>query len=76
MESDYEVDHGLVDEMPTLGILLDGNRQLTTSNRFLCVRRLDRLTFYSMTDCNALLIIKICTMTAVRLTRLPGQRRS
>lgn len=60
--------------MPTLGILLGGNRQLATSNRFLCVSRLDRLTFCSMKDCYELLIFKVCTMTAFRLPRLsrPG----
>ncbi len=33
-----------------------GSRRLATSNRLLCVSRLDRLTFRSMKDCYALLI--------------------
>ena len=56
MESIRKVDHGLVDGMPTLGILLGGGRRLATANRLLCVSRLDRLTFRSMKDCYALLI--------------------
>jgi hypothetical protein len=60
--------------MRTLGILLDRNRRLAFSNRFLCVSRLDRLTFCSMKACYELLIFKVCSMTAVRMPHLsrPG----